>query len=106
MGWRGVWAFRLRSFFGRRVHDSLPVARTLASGNSQTDIDEARAKLDARRHRDFKLKIGKRTVKADIAHVAAIAAAPGDRVAIRVDVNQAWTMHDARSGVRGLQEIG
>lgn len=92
--------------FGGRVHDRLPVAWTLASGNSQTDIEEALRMLDTRRHRDFKLKIGKRPVRQDIAHVAAIAAAVGDRGTIRVDVNQAWSLTDARYGARGLQEIG
>lgn len=92
--------------FGGRVHDRLPVAWTLASGNSQTDIEEAERMLDTRRHRDFKLKIGKRPVKQDIAHVAAIATAVGDRGTIRVDVNQAWSLTDARYGARGLQEIG
>jgi len=92
--------------FGGRVHDRLPVAWTLASGNSQTDIEEALRMLDTRRHRDFKLKIGKRPVKQDIAHVAAIAAAVGDRGTIRVDVNQAWSLTEARYGARGLQEIG
>ena len=92
--------------FGGRIHDRLPVAWTLASGNSQTDIDEAEQMLETRRHRDFKLKIGKRSVKKDIAHVAAIARAVGDRGTIRVDVNQVWSLTDARYGVRGLQEIG
>lgn len=92
--------------FGGRVHDRLPVAWTLASGNSQTDIDEAEKMLALGRHRDFKLKIGKRPVKQDIAHVAAIARAVGDRGTIRVDVNQAWNLTDARYGVRGLQDIG
>jgi muconate cycloisomerase len=92
--------------FGGRIHDRLPVAWTLASGNSQTDIDEAEKMLGLGRHRDFKLKIGKRPVKQDIAHVAAIARAVGDRGTIRVDVNQAWNLTDARYGVRGLQDIG
>jgi muconate cycloisomerase len=92
--------------FGGRVHDRLPVVWTLASGNSRTDIDEAEAMLETRRHRDFKLKIGKRAVKDDLAHVAAIAKAVGDRGTIRVDVNQAWSLTDARYGVRGLQDIG
>lgn len=93
-------------FFGGRIHDRLPVAWTLASGNSQTDIDEAIKMLELRRHRDFKLKIGKRPVKEDIAHVAAIAQAVGDKGTIRVDVNQAWSITNARYGVRGLEEIG
>ncbi|MFB9947964.1 muconate cycloisomerase family protein [Rhizobium puerariae] len=92
--------------FGGRVHDRLPVAWTLASGNSQTDIDEAERMLENRRHRDFKLKIGKRSVKDDLAHVGLIARAVGDRGTIRVDVNQAWSLSDARYGARGLQEIG
>lgn len=92
--------------FGGSIHDRLPVAWTLASGNSQTDIDEAERMLDARRHRDFKLKIGKRSVKQDIALAAAIAAAVGDHGTIRGDVNQARSLTEARYGARGLQEIG
>ncbi|RJG40459.1 muconate cycloisomerase family protein [Mesorhizobium sp. DCY119] len=94
------------TFFGGRVRECLPVAWTLASGNSQTDIDEAEKMLQERRHRDFKLKIGKRAMKDDLAHVAAIARAVGDRGTIRVDLNQAWTLTNARYGVRGLQEMG
>jgi muconate cycloisomerase len=93
-------------FFGGRIHDRLPVAWTLASGNSRTDTDEALEMLRTKRHRDFKLKIGKRSVKQDIAHVAAIAQAVGDQGTIRVDVNQAWSLTEARYGARGLQEIG
>lgn len=107
--WDGLGRRRglsVAQMFGGVVHDRLPVAWTLASGNSQTDIDEALRMLDLRRHRDFKLKIGKRTVKQDLAHVAAIAAAVGDRGTIRVDVNQAWSLTEARYGARGLQEIG
>lgn len=92
--------------FGGRIHDRLPVAWTLASGHSQTDIDEAERMLETRRHRDFKLKIGKRPVKEDLTHVAAIARAVGDRGSVRVDVNQAWSLTEARWGVKGLQEIG
>lgn len=92
--------------FGGRLHDRLPVAWTLASGNSETDIAEAERMLAERRHRDFKLKIGKRSVREDLAHVAAIAKAVGDRGTIRVDVNQAWSLSNARWGVRGLQEMG
>lgn len=92
--------------FGGRIHDLLPVAWTLASGNSRTDIEEAERMLGERRHEHFKLKIGKRPVKDDLAHVAAIARAVGDRGTIRVDVNQAWSPTEARYGVKGLQEIG
>ncbi len=92
--------------FGGAVTERMPVAWTLASGNSATDIDEALQAIEARRHNIFKLKIGKRSVREDIAHVARIKEAVGDRAAIRVDVNTAWSLHDARWGLRGLQEVG
>lgn len=92
--------------FGGPVRSAMPVAWTLASGNSETDIVEAQEMLERRRHNIFKLKIGKRPVQDDIAHVGAIRAALGDAVSLRVDVNQAWSVDEARWGLRGLQEIG
>lgn len=96
----------LAQLFGGAVRTATPVAWTLASGRSEMDIEEAEEMLRARRHNIFKLKIGKRPVKDDIAHVAAICAAVGDRASIRVDVNQAWSLSEARWGLKGLQEIG
>lgn len=92
--------------FGGAVHDRLPVAWTLASGNSETDIAEAQQMIDAGRHNIFKLKIGKRDVKDDVAHVARIKRALGDAASVRVDVNTAWSLQEARWGLRGLQDVG
>ena len=92
--------------FGGAMQQAMPVAWTLASGRSDTDIAEAQQMLETRRHNIFKLKIGKRSLREDIAHVAAIRAALGDAASIRVDVNQAWSVTDARWGLAGLQEIG
>ena len=75
---------------GGRVRNSLPVAWTLASGDTGKDIAEAEKMLDLRRHRIFKLKIGAGEVNRDLAHVIAIKQALGDRASVRVDVNQAW----------------
>lgn len=91
---------------GGRVRDSLPVAWTLASGDTAKDIDEAERMLAARRHKIFKLKIGRRAVDADVAHVAAIKKALGDRGAVRVDVNMAWSELDAQRGLAGLVDAG
>jgi muconate cycloisomerase len=91
---------------GGRVRDSLPVAWTLASGDTVKDIDEAEAMLARRRHRIFKLKIGKRPVQEDVAHVAAIKAALGDRASVRVDVNQAWDEATAARGLAMLEAAG
>ncbi len=92
--------------FGGKVRTTMPVAWTLASGNSDQDIAEAKDMIALRRHNIFKLKIGKRSVRDDVAHVAAIKSALGDDASIRVDVNQAWTISQARWGLSGLQEIG
>ncbi|WP_246020526.1 muconate/chloromuconate family cycloisomerase [Aliigemmobacter aestuarii] len=92
--------------FGGAVHERLPVAWTLASGNSETDIAEALQMIEACRHNIFKLKIGKRDVKDDVAHVARIKQAVGDAASVRVDVNTAWSLQDARWGLKGLQDAG
>ncbi|MCP3656828.1 MAG: muconate cycloisomerase [Herbaspirillum sp.] len=91
---------------GGRVRDSLPVAWTLASGDTAKDIDEAERMLAQRRHNIFKLKIGRRAVEDDVAHVAAIKRALGDRGAVRVDVNMAWSELDAQRGLAGLVDAG
>lgn len=91
---------------GGRVRDRLPVLWTLASGNTARDIEEAETMLAARRHNAFKLKIGKRSVNADVAHVAAIKQALGDRASVRVDVNQAWSEAAATRGLAMLADAG
>ncbi|MDR3426032.1 muconate cycloisomerase family protein [Silvimonas sp.] len=91
---------------GGRRRDSMPVAWTLASGETGTDIAEAEAMLEARRHNIFKLKIGKRPVAADVAHVGAIKAALGDRASVRVDVNQGWDEVQADRGMAMLADVG
>ena len=91
---------------GGRQHATLPVAWTLASGDTTRDIAEAEQMLETRRHNIFKLKIGLRPVNDDVAHVAAIKRALGDRASVRVDVNQAWSETDARRGIPALEAAG
>ncbi len=88
---------------GGRVRDALPVAWTLASGNTEQDIAEAEKMLDLRRHRIFKLKIGAGEVSRDLAHVIAIKQAVGERASVRVDVNQAW---DEAVALRACKVLG
>ncbi|WP_157218075.1 muconate/chloromuconate family cycloisomerase [Flavisphingomonas formosensis] len=91
---------------GGRVRDSVPVLWTLASGDTGKDIAEAEEMIDRRRHNAFKLKIGKRSVADDVAHVAAIKKALGARASIRVDVNMAWDETSARRGIDMLADAG
>jgi len=91
---------------GGRRRDRLPVAWTLASGDTDRDIAEAHTMLEARRHNIFKLKIGAKPIKADIEHVAAIKRALGDRAAVRVDVNMAWSETQASWAIPALADAG
>ena len=91
---------------GGRLRDRLPVLWTLASGDTTCDIAEAEDMLDRRRHNAFKLKIGKRALQDDVAHVATIKRALGDRASVRVDVNQAWSESDAKRGIAMLADVG
>lgn len=91
---------------GGRVRDALPVAWTLASGDTAKDIAEAEHMLDIRRHRIFKLKIGARSIEQDVGHVLAIKRALGERASVRVDVNQAWSELEAVRGIAALEAGG
>ncbi len=96
----------LSELLGGRVRDALPVAWTLASGDTAKDVAEAERMLALRRHRVFKLKIGAHPVREDVAHVAAIKRALGERASVRVDVNQAWDESTAMWGMAALEAAG
>lgn len=91
---------------GGRHRDRLPVAWTLASGDTNKDIAEAEMMLERRRHKIFKLKIGAREIEADIEHVAGIKRALGERGSVRVDVNMAWSETQAARAIPALVDAG
>lgn len=91
---------------GGRVRSTLPVAWTLASGDTARDIEEGEKVLAERRHRIFKIKIGKRAVVDDVAHVGAICKAFTGRASVRVDVNQNWSEAQADLGMGLLHDAG
>lgn len=94
------------TLLGGRVRDDLPVLWTLASGDTTRDIEEAERLLAERRHNTFKLKIGRRALRDDVAHVSAIKHALGDRARVTVDVNQAWNEAEAATGIAMLENAG
>jgi muconate cycloisomerase len=91
---------------GGAARRSLPVLWTLASGSSGRDIDEARQLMSERRHNVFKLKVGRRPLADDVAHVIAIKEALGADVRITVDANQAWDESQAVRAITELQAAG
>ncbi|MCD0503275.1 muconate/chloromuconate family cycloisomerase [Bordetella petrii] len=96
----------LATLLGGAVRAQLPVLWTLASGDTARDIEEAESLLHARRHNTFKLKIGRREIAADVAHVSRIKQALGDRARVTVDVNQAWSEADAAGAIAQLEAAG
>ncbi|MDB5771386.1 MAG: muconate cycloisomerase [Burkholderiales bacterium] len=96
----------VHALLGGKVHDAIPLAWTLAAGDTARDIAEAEEMLERRRHNIFKLKIGAKAPDVDFAHVAAICKAVGDRSSIRVDVNQAWDELTAAKWIPRLEEAG
>src|SRR6202048_4056716 len=96
----------LSTLLGGAVRKTLPVLWTLASGDTQRDIEEAEMLLAERRHNTFKLKIGRRSVRNDVAHVSKIKTSLGDRAKVTVDVNQAWNEVDAALGIEALEAAG
>ena len=100
---RGIPAYEL---LGGKVHDSIPLAWTLASGNTERDIEEAKEMLAIKRHKIFKLKIGKGDPDANVEHVRKIIEAVGDQARITVDINQAWDEDTAIRCIKKLEEYG
>jgi muconate cycloisomerase len=94
------------ALLGGKVHDSLPLAWTLASGDTDQDIAEGEEKIALKLHNIFKLKIGYNEPAKDIAHVRKIAEHFAGRAKVQVDVNQAWTESIANNAIAQLQDAG
>lgn len=92
--------------FGGKIHDSLPLAWTLASGDTNRDIEEAKEMLHIKRHNIFKLKIGSGNADANVKHVGEIIKAVGSESKITVDINQAWDEYTALKQIKALEEMG
>ena len=96
----------LSEVLGGRLRDRLPVLWTLASGDTDKDISEAKKMIELKRHNIFKLKIGSNPLQHDVDHVIAIKKAIGSDISIRVDVNRAWSELECISGIQQLQDGG
>ena len=90
------------ALLGGAVRDSIPVLWTLASGDPAQEVDEANAKLEARLHRTFKVKIGAQAPEADMARMRHLARALEGRADLIVDANQAW---DETVSIRCLPQL-
>jgi muconate cycloisomerase len=94
------------TLLGGAITDTLPVLWTLASGDTQKDIEEAKGLIASGRNNVFKLKIGYQAPQKAISHVIAIKKALGENIKITVDINQAWDESTAKMGIAKLQDGG
>ena len=79
------------AFLGGVVRDRIEVLWALASGDADQEIEEARAKLAARLHRRFKIKLGFYPPAQDMIRLRKIMSAMPDGTEMVVDINQGWT---------------
>ncbi len=94
----GVPVHRL---LGGRVRDRVPLSWSLAVSAPEAEVEEAKEKV-ARGLRIFKIKTAAHPLAEDLRRVAAIRAAVGPGVSLRVDANQGWDRPTALKAVRAL----
>ncbi|MFC6589104.1 muconate/chloromuconate family cycloisomerase [Sulfitobacter pacificus] len=95
----------LATMFGGAQVDKLPVLWALASGDADQEVEEALAKLAAREHRDFKIKLGFASPVEDLRRLQKLRDEVPEMRRLIVDVNQAWSEADCRRYLPALQEL-
>lgn len=99
----------ISTLYGGRARESVPVLWVLATAELEADINDAREKLDERRHHMFKIKIGKGDAAHEVRRTAATAAAilnHSPEACCTVDLNQAWDEATAMRWLPKLQDAG
>src|SRR3546814_18944116 len=96
----------LSELIGGAIQQGIPIAWTLASGDTQRDIAIAEEMIERRRHNRFKIKLGVRSPADDLRHIEKIIERVGDRAAVRVDINQDWDEDPAWGWVPRLAAAG
>jgi muconate cycloisomerase len=96
----------LYQLLGGAHRTELPVTWALGADPAPAVIEEATGKLDAGSHHRFKLKMGALPPAEDVARVADVAAALGDRAELAVDLNGSWDEATARRFLPALDEAG
>lgn len=94
------------ALLGGPVRSSFSVIWALASGDAGQEIEEAKAKIEKREHRRFKIKIGFAEPKTDIQRLRKIRTALGPDVEIIVDVNQGWSEATAMRWLQAFEDLG
>lgn len=82
----------------------VPVNATIGDGSPTDTAREARAAVD-RGFECCKLKVGIRSVEADIERVRRVREAVGPDIELRADANEAWTYEEAQSALAAFADL-
>lgn len=93
------------TLLGGALRESVPVLWALASGDADQEVEEARAKLATREHRDFKIKLGFASPESDLRRLQKLRDEVPEMRRLIVDVNQAWSEADCRRYLPILKEL-
>lgn len=85
----------------KTAHPTVPVNALLA-GDSPEAIAREAGTLAANGTRSFKLKVGAASLAQDVARVAALREAVGEKTQLRLDANGAWTEAEADAALAAL----
>ncbi|MCU4799345.1 o-succinylbenzoate synthase [Halobacteria archaeon HArc-gm2] len=84
--------------------ESVPVNATVGDADVDETVERARDAVD-RGFDCLKLKVGARTVVADVDRVRAVREAVGDDVSLRADANAAWSREEAESALEAFEPL-
>nr|AAA98267.1 cycloisomerase [Plasmid pJP4] len=96
----------IAELLGGPLRSAIPIAWTLASGDTKRDLDSAVEMIERRRHNRFKVKLGFRSPQDDLIHMEALSNSLGSKAYLRVDVNQAWDEQVASVYIPELEALG
>ena len=94
------------NLLGGLVRSEIPLSWTLAIGDPDKEIDDAKKMIEQNGHFIFKIKVGGEPAQQDVMRVKRIKEALGDQVSLRIDVNQGWDRATAVRAVKQLEECG
>lgn len=95
----------LVNLFGGRLHDEVEYVHYLPRGSAEW-MGERAAKAASDGFGSFYLKVGSDDLADDVNRVAAIRDGIGDRAALRVDANEAWSVAAALRALNALEPYG
>ena len=95
----------LPALFAKSCPRFVPV-NAMISGRTNGEILGAAEKAVAKKYRTIKVKLGMRPVANELETIRKLRRLCGDRIHIRVDANEAWTLEQAIAFCQGARNFG